>query len=53
MARLKMTRELYIPTDGVKVEREGINAEAYKYDLDCGPCAMMFIGQQALPAMNF
>lgn len=53
MARFKMTREFYIPTDGVKVEREGVNAEAYKYEMRGNPCAMMFIGKQAKPAMHY
>ena len=53
MARFKMTREFYIPTDGVKVEREGVNAEAYKYEMHGNPCAMMFIGKQAKPAMHY
>jgi hypothetical protein len=54
MARYKMTREFFIPTDGVKIEREGlIGAEAYKYECRGKLCAMMFIGKQAKPAMNY
>ena len=53
MARFKMTREFYIPTDGVKVEREGVNAEAYKYDFGGIPAAKMFIGKQAKPVMHY
>jgi hypothetical protein len=53
MAKFKMTREFYVPTDAVKVEREGLTgAEAYKYDFGDKPCAMMFIGKQAKPAMH-
>ena len=54
MARFKMTRDFYVPTDAVKVEREGLTgAEAYKFDFGDKPCAMMFVGKQAKPAMHY
>jgi len=53
MARFKMTREFYIPAEPEKIEREGINAVAYAYGGKETPCAMMFIGKQAKPCMNY
>ena len=53
MAKLKMTRDLYIPKGATKVEREDIGAVAYAYEIGSKPCAIMFLGKQSKPASNY
>jgi len=53
MDQFKITRDMYIPEGGVKVEREGITGELYKYERDGSPCMVMFIGKTAAPVRYF
>ena len=53
MTRISLTREFFIPAGAVKVADKASDAVAYIYtDRDNRPCARVFYGKQAKPALR-
>ena len=53
MNEVEITREDYIPTDAVEIERDGVDAVAYKYNSGGRACATVFYGSRVKPDIHY
>ena len=53
MNTIEITREDYIHTDAVKIERDGVDAVAYKYNSGGRACATVFYGSRVKPDIHY